>query len=145
MDNTDKAVTINILDWLEEDTKQELQQEKEKSYQNIRTEYIKLKTVAVSEMYRAIEDINENRDNCFVALGKAHLCYRLGLISKKAYSEIRDYLKRKARDQEDWKMLYEDLRQHYQRELMESEYWSTEYQNVSSKLDDLRKQQGNQF
>jgi hypothetical protein len=99
-----------------------------------------MKTVAVSEMYRAIEDINDNRDNCFIALGKAHLCYRMGLISKKAYCEIHDYLKRKTRDQNDWKALYEDLRQHYQRELMECEYWSKEYQNISRRLEQLKKQ-----
>ena len=114
--------------------------EERKKYANLRAEYIKMKSVAVSEMYRAIEDINDNRDNCFLALGKAHLCYRLGLISKKAYCEIHDYLKRKTRDQNDWKALYEDLRQHYQRELMESEYWTKEYQNLSSKLEQLKKQ-----
>ena len=141
MDETKRTtVTMDILDWLEEDTKKELRDEERKKYANLRAEYIKMKSVAVSEMYRAIEDINDNRDNCFLALGKAHLCYRLGLISKKAYCEIHDYLKRKTRDQNDWKALYEDLRQHYQRELMESEYWTKEYQNLSSKLEQLKKQ-----
>ena len=141
MDKTERTtVTVDILDWLEEDTKKEIQAEAQKEYANLRVEHIKMKTVAVSEMYRAIEDINDNRDNCFIALGKAHLCYRMGLISKKAYCEIHDYLKRKTRDQNDWKALYEDLRQHYQRELMESEYWSKEYQNISRRLDQLKKQ-----
>ena len=106
MDKTKRTtVTMDILDWLEEDTKKELRDEERKKYANLRAEYIKMKSVAVSEMYRAIEDINDNRDNCFLALGKAHLCYRLGLISKKAYCEIHDYLKRKTRDQNDWKAL----------------------------------------
>ena len=146
MDKTKRTtVTMDILDWLEEDTKKELRDEERKKYANLRAEYIKMKSVAVSEMYRAIEDINDNRDNCFLALGKAHLCYRLGLISKKAYCEIHDYLKRKTRDQNDWKALYEDLRQHYQRELMESEYWTKEYQNLSSKLEQLKKQDEKSF
>ena len=96
MDKTEQTtVTMDILDWLEEDTKKEIRAEAQKEYANLRVEHIKMKTVAVSEMYRAIEDINDNRDNCFIALGKAHLCYRMGLISKKAYCEIHDYLKRK--------------------------------------------------
>ena len=37
MDNTDRTVTINILDWLEEETKQELRKEE-------RADYLKLKT-----------------------------------------------------------------------------------------------------
>ena len=74
MDKTEQTtVTMDILDWLEEDTKKELQAEERKNYANLRAEYIKMKTVAVSEMYRAIEDINDNRDNSFLALGKAHL------------------------------------------------------------------------
>ena len=38
MDNTDRTVTINILDWLEEETKQELRKEE-------RADYLKLKII----------------------------------------------------------------------------------------------------
>ncbi len=139
MDNADKTVTINILDWLEEDTKQELRKEERAEYLKLRAEYIKIKTMAVSEMYRAIQEIRSDRDKCLEALGKVHLCYRLGFISKKVYSELRDYLRKKADEYTDWKTLYEDLQQHYQRELEESEYWNKEYESVACAFDDLRK------
>jgi len=139
MDNTDRTATINILDWLEEDTKKELRNEERADYLRLKLKYIKMKTFTVSEMYRAVQEIEGNRDKCFEALGKVHLCYRLGFISKKVYSEIRDYLRKKAKEQTDWKTLYEDLQQHYQRELEESEYWNKEYESVACVFDDLKK------
>ena len=55
MDKTERTtVTMDILDWIEEDTKKELQAEERKNYANLRAEHIKMKTVTVSETYRAI-------------------------------------------------------------------------------------------
>ena len=78
---------------------------------------------------------------CFFAQAIKSSSFNSSRISELVINcEIHDYLKRKTRDQDDWKALYEDLRQHYQRELMESEYWSKEYQNVSCRLEQLKKQ-----
>lgn len=142
MDNADRTATINMLDWLEEDTKQELRKKERTEYLKLKAKHIKMKTLAVSEMYHAIEEIRDDRDKCLEALGKVNLCYCLGLISKKVYSEIRDYLHKKAEEQTDWKALYDDLQQHYKRELEESEYWNKEYESVARAFDDLSKGNG---
>ena len=93
MDNTDRTVTINILDWLEEETKQELRKEERADYLKLKTRMVKLKTDAILEMYRSIQESKDDRDKCLEALGKVHLCYRLGFITKTVYSEHRDYLR----------------------------------------------------
>lgn len=51
MDKKDRSETINILDWLEEDTKQELRKEERADYLKIKTKLVKLKTDAILEMY----------------------------------------------------------------------------------------------
>lgn len=135
MDKTDRTVTINILDWLEEDAKKELRKEELK----LKTKMVKLKTDAILEMYRSIQESKDDRDKCLEALGKVHLCYRLGFITKAVYSEHRDYLRKKVQEQTDWKALYDDLQQHYERQLEESEYWNKEYESVACAFDDLIK------
>lgn len=92
MDKKDRTETINILDWLEEDTKQELRKEERADYLKIKTKLVKLKTDAILEMYRSIQGSKDDRDKCLEALGKVHLYYRLGFITKNVYSEHRDYL-----------------------------------------------------
>ena len=82
MDNTDRTVTINILDWLEEETKQELRKEERADYLKLKTRMVKLKTDAILEMYRSIQESKDDRDKCLEALGKVHLCYRLGFITE---------------------------------------------------------------
>ena len=139
MDNTDRTVTINILDWLEEDAKQELRKEERADYLKLKTRMVKLKTDALLEMYCSIQESKDDRDKCLEALGKVHLCYRLGFITKAVYSEHRDYLRKKVQEQTDWKALYDDLQQHYERQLEESEYWNKEYESVSCAFDDLAK------
>ena len=139
MDKTDRTVTINILDWLEEDAKQELRKEERADYLKLKTKMVKLKTDAILEMYRSIQESKDDRDKCLEALGKVHLCYRLGFITKTVYSEHRDYLRRKVQEQTDWKALYDDLQQHYERQLEESEYWNYEYESVACAFDDLKK------
>ncbi len=42
MDKKDRTETINILDWLEEDTKQELRKEERADYLKINTKLVKL-------------------------------------------------------------------------------------------------------
>ena len=139
MDNTDRTVTINILDWLEEETKQELRKEERADYLKLKTRMVKLKTDAILEMYRSIQESKDDRDKCLEALGKVHLCYRLGFITKAVYSEHRDYLRKKVQEQTDWKALYDDLQQHYERQLEEGEYWNKEYESVACAFDDLIK------
>ena len=139
MDNTDRTATINILDWLEEDTKQELRKEERADYLKLKIRMVKLKTDAISEMYRSIQESKDDRDKCLEALGKVHLCYRLGFITKAVYSEHRDYLRKKVQEQTDWKALYDDLQQHYERQLEESEYRNKEYESVACAFDDLIK------
>ena len=139
MDNTDRTVTINILDWLEEDAKQELRKEERADYLKLKTRMVKLKTDAILEMYHSIQESKDDRDKCLEALGKVHLCYRLGFITKAVYSEHRDYLRKKVQEQTDWKALYDDLQQHYERQLEESEYWNKEYESVACAFDDLAK------
>ena len=136
MDKTDRTVTINILDWLEEDAKQELRKEERADYLKLKTRMVKLKTDAILEMYHSIQESKDDRDKCLEALGKVHLCYRLGFITKAVYSEHRDYLRRKVQEQTDWKALYDDLQQHYERQLEESEYWNKEYESISCAFDD---------
>ena len=139
MGKTERTEIINILDWLEEDTKQELRKEERAEYLKLRTRMVKLKTDAILEMYHSIQESKDDRDKCLEALGKVHLCYRLGFITKAVYSEHRDYLRKKVQEQTDWKALYDDLQQHYERQLEESEYWNKEYQSVSCAFDDLIK------
>lgn len=139
MGKTDRTEIINILDWLEEDAKQELRKEERADYLKLKTRMVKLKTDAILEMYHSIQESKDDRDKCLEALGKVHLCYRLGFITKAVYSEHRDYLRKKVQEQTDWKALYDDLQQHYERQLEESEYWSKEYQSVSCAFDDLIK------
>ena len=76
MDKKDRSETINILDWLEEDTKQELRKEERADYLKIKTKLVKLKTDAILEMYRSIQESKDDRDKCLEALGKVHLCWR---------------------------------------------------------------------
>ena len=139
MGKTDRTEIINILDWVEEDAKQELRKEERADYLKLKTRMVKLKTDAILEMYRSIQESNDDRDKCLEALGKVHLCYRLGFITKAVYSEHRDYLRKKVQEQTDWKALYDDLQQHYERQLEESEYWNKEYESVSCAFDDLIK------
>ena len=139
MGKTDRTEIINILDWLEEDAKQELRKEERADYLKLKTRMVKLKTDAILEMYHSIQESKDDRDKCLEALGKVHLCYRLGFITKAVYSEHRDYLRKKVQEQTDWKALYDDLQQHYERQLEESEYWSKEYESVSCAFDDLIK------
>ena len=139
MDNTDRTATINILDWLEEDTKQELRKEERADYLKLKIRMVKLKTDAISEMYRSIQESKDDREKCLEALGKGHLCYRLGFITKAVYSEHRAYLRKKVQEQTDWKALYDDLQQHYERQLEESEYRNKEYESVACAFDDLIK------
>ena len=139
MDKKDRTETINILDWLEEDAKQELRKEERADYLKLKTRMVKLKTDAILEMYHSIQESKDDRDKCLEALGKVYLCYRLGFITKAVYSEHRDYLCKKAQEQTDWKALYDDLQQHYERQLEESEYWNKEYESVACAFDDLIK------
>ena len=139
MDKKDRSETINILDWLEEDTKQELRKEERADYLKIKTKLVKLKTDAILEMYRSIQESKDDRDKCLEALGKVHLCYRLGFITKNVYSEHRDYLRKKVQEQTDWKALYDDLQQHYEHQLEESEYWNKEFESIACAFDDLAK------
>ena len=139
MGKTDRTEIINILDWLEEDAKQELRKEERADYLKLKTRMVKLKTDAILEMYHSIQESKDDRDKCLEALGKVHLCYRLGFITKAVYSEHRDYLRRKVQEQTDWKALYDDLQQHYERQLEESEYWNKEYESVACAFDDLIK------
>ena len=136
MAKTDRTEIINILDWLEEDARQELRKEERADYLKLKTRMVKLKTDAILEMYRSIQESKDDRDKCIEALGKVHLCYRLGFITKTVYSEHRDYLRRKVQEQTDWKALYDDLQQHYERQLEESEYWNKEYESISCAFDD---------
>jgi hypothetical protein len=137
MGKTDRTEIINILDWLEEDAKQELRKEERADYLKLKTRMVKLKTDAILEMYHSIQESKDDRDKCLEALGKVHLCYRLGFITKAVYSEHRDYLRRKVQEQTDWKALYDDLQQHYERQLEESEYWNKEYESISCAFDDM--------
>ena len=139
MGKTDRTEIINILDWLEEDAKQELRKEERADYLKLKTRMVKLKTDAILEMYHSIQESKDDRDKCLEALGKVHLCYRLGFITKAVYSEHRDYLRKKVQEQTDWKALYDDLQQHYERQLEESEYWNKEYESVACAFDDLIK------
>ena len=136
MGKTDRTEIINILDWLEEDAKQELRKEERADYLKLKTRMVKLKTDAILEMYHSIQESKDDRDKCLEALGKVHLCYRLGFITKAVYSEHRDYLRKKVQEQTDWKALYDDLQQHYERQLEESEYWNKEYESVACAFDD---------
>ena len=61
MDNTDRTVTINILDWLEEETKQELRKEERADYLKLKTRMVKLKTDAILEMYNCIFSEKERK------------------------------------------------------------------------------------
>ena len=70
MDKKDRTETINILDWLEEDTKQELRKEERADYLKTKTKLVKLKTDAILEMYRSIQESKDDRDKCLEALGK---------------------------------------------------------------------------
>ena len=137
MGKTDRTEIINILDWLEEDAKQELRKEERADYLKLKTRMVKLKTDAILEMYHSIQESKDDRDKCLEALGKVHLCYRLGFITKAVYSEHRDYLRKKVQEQTDWKALYDDLQQHYERQLEESEYWNKEYESISCAFDDM--------
>ena len=139
MDKKDRTETINILDWLEEDTKQELRKEERADYLKTKTKLVKLKTDAILEMYRSIQESKDDRDKCLEALGKVHLCYHLGFITKNVYSEHRDYLRKKVQEQTDWKALYDDLQQHYEHQLEESEYWNREFESIACAFDDLAK------
>lgn len=77
MGKTDRTEIINILDWLEEDAKQELRKEERADYLKLKTRMVKLKTDAILEMYHSIQESKDDRDKCLEALGKVHLCYRL--------------------------------------------------------------------
>ena len=139
MAKTDRTEVINILDWLEEDARQELRKEERANYLKLKTRMVTLKTDAILDMYSSIQESKDDRDKCLEALGKVHLCYRLGFITKAVYSEHRDYLRKKVQEQTDWKALYDDLQQHYERQLEESEYWNKEYESVACAFDDLIK------
>ena len=69
MSKTDRTEIINIIDWLEEDTKQELRKEERAEYLKLRTRMVKLKTDAILEMYRSIQESKDDRDKCLEALG----------------------------------------------------------------------------
>lgn len=92
MDNFERTGVINVMDWLEEDARIEVQKKQQRDYWELKAKYAKLNAVAISEMYRSIECINDETDNCLIALGKVQLCRSLGLISQKVYSELSDYL-----------------------------------------------------
>lgn len=97
MDTFDRAGIVNTINWIEEDTKQEIQKKQTVEYLRLKIKYEKAKWRALSDMYRTVEETGDNRDNCFAAMSKTKLCYDMGFISEKVCSEISNYLQEKIR------------------------------------------------
>ena len=93
----DRTGIINIIDWIEEDAKQEIHKEKNAEYLRLKTRYEKAKWFALSEMYRTIEEAQDKHEDYITAIKITELCYGMGFVSEKVCSEICDYLQKKAK------------------------------------------------
>ena len=96
MNKFDRAGTVNAIEWLEADVKEEIRKKTQREFLELKLKQTKTATDAVSEMYRAIAHIENDIDLCFEAKGKVHLCYVMGFISHKVYTEINNYLQCKV-------------------------------------------------
>ena len=93
----DRTGIINIIDWIEEDAKQEIHKEKNAEHLRIKTQYEKVRWFALSEMYRTIEEAQDKHEDYITAIKITELCYGMGFVSEKVCSEICDYLQKKAK------------------------------------------------
>ena len=93
----DRSGIINIIDWIEEDAKQEIHKEKNAEYLRLKTRYEKAKCFALSEMYRTIEEAQEKHEHYITAIKMTELCYGMGFVSEKVYTEISNYLHEMAK------------------------------------------------
>ena len=93
----DRSGIINMIDWIEEDAKQEIHKEKNAEYLRLKTRYEKAKWFALSEMYRTIEKAQDKYEEYITAIKITELCYGMGFVSEKVCFEICDYLQKKAK------------------------------------------------
>ncbi len=93
----DRTGVVNTIDWIEEDTKQELCQKQKTEYLRMKAQYEKAKWYALSEMYRTIEEAQDKHEDCITAIKMTEFCFGMGFVSEKVCTEICDYLKEKAK------------------------------------------------
>ena len=97
MSSFDRTGIINIIDWIEEDAKQEVQKKQNAEYLRMKTQYEKARWFALSEMYRTIEEAQEKHEHYITAIKMTELCYGMGFVSEKVYTEISNYLHEMAK------------------------------------------------
>ena len=97
MANVDRTGIVNMLDWIEEDAKQELCKKQNAEYLRLKAKYEKAKWFALSEMYRTIEKAQTKNEDYTTAIKMTELCYGMGFISEKVYTEISNYLHEMAK------------------------------------------------
>ena len=93
----DRTGIINMIDWLEEDTKCELGKRQNAEFLRMKAQYEKAKWYALAEMYRTIEEAQAEDGDYTTAIKMTEFCYGMGFVSEKGCTEICDYLKEKAK------------------------------------------------
>jgi hypothetical protein len=92
MENFERTGTINAIEWLEEEAKEDAQRKRDAEPLRLKIQFEKMRWSALASMYSAIEGSKGNHDRCLRTLGKVQMCYHMGLISFRTYCQISDYL-----------------------------------------------------
>ncbi len=123
--------TISAIGWLEEEAAKNTREELLKT----RLSIINTKWTAIANMYKSIEEIDKGVTYIGIAMGKVELCYKLKYISKKVYTEITNYLKKKEQGQADYQSLYTDLLQLYHYEVEQVEHWRNQWKEAEDEYE----------
>ncbi len=131
----DREGTINNILFLEEEAKEDIAKSTREELLKTRLSIINTKWTAIANMYKSLEEIDQSSTHIGIAIGKVELCYKLKYISKKVYTEITNYLRKKEQGQEDYKSLYTDLLQLYHYEVEQANHWRSQWKEAEDEFE----------